>query len=249
MSARRVALVFVVCLLLAGCVGQTESTTTPPGITTDGVTDTSALIDAHTETLRATSFTVRSTQTMRSTDPDFAVTTNRTWRLNGTSPIRGGSVRTIAVSGEAPEPYTAGPNRIDAYRNGSNAVERVTTANDSSSRRVDRLNSSVRLNDALHRSTIYELTTRENVTVTRVSHNGTTLYRVTAALAETRIRSNASLTLFVTPAGVVRELQTARTVRYRSGPRRITRRVRITDIGTTAVERPQWAASPDNMEP
>ena len=241
MSAHRVGAVLVVCLLLAGCVGQTASTPTPPGITTDGVADTSALIDAHTEALQSTSFTVTSTRTMRSPDPEFSVTTNRTWRLNGSTPVRGRSVQTISASDTAPEQYRAGPSRIEAYRNGSTAVERVTTPNGSSIRHVDLLNSSVRLNPALHRSTINELTTGTNVSVDPVSQNGTTLYRVSADLADTGIRSNASLTLLVTPEGVVEELRTARTVRYRSGPRRITQRVWISEVGTTTVERPQWA--------
>lgn len=242
MSARRVALVLAVCLLLAGCMGQAGAPT-PPGITSDGVADTSALIDAHTEALQSTSFTVKSTRTMRSPDPEFTVTTNRTWRLNGSTPVRGRSVQTISAPDTAPEQYRAGPNRIEAYRNGSTAVERVTTPNGSSIRHVDLLNSSVRLNPALHRPTINELTTGTNVSVDPVSQNGTTLYRVSADLADTGLRSNASLTLVVTPEGVVRELRTARTVRYRSGPRRITQRVRISDIGTTTVERPQWASA------
>jgi len=242
-NARHVGAVLVVCLLLAGCVGQPGSTATPPGITTDGVTDTSALIKSHTESLESTSVTVSSTRTMRSTDPDFAVTTNRTWRLDSGTPVRGWSVRTLSTAGDAPEQYGAVPDRIAAYRNGSTTVERVTTANGSNTRRVDLLNSSVRVNTALHRSTIYELTTRKNVSVDRLSENGTTLYRVSTALEDTGIRSNASLTLFVTPAGVVRELRTERTVRYRSGPRRITQRVRFSDVGTTTVERPAWATS------
>ena len=242
MSARRVGAVLVVCLLLSGCIGQAGSTATPPGITTDGVTDTSALIESHTEALQSSSVTVSSTRTIRSTDPDFDVTTNQTWRLNGGTPIRGNSVRTLSAAGDAPEQYRRVPTRIEAYRNGSTAVERVTTATNST-RRVDLLNSSVRVNTALHRSSIYELTTRKNATVDTVSRNGTTLYRVSAGLNDTRLRSNASLTLFVTPAGVVRELRTARTVRYRSGPRRITQRVRFSDIGSTTVERPAWAES------
>lgn len=242
MSSRYIAVVLIVCLLLAGCVGQADPTTTPPGITTEGVADTSTLIEAHTKALQSTSFTVRSTRTMRNPEPEFAVTTNRTWRLNGSTPVRGRSVRTLTVSGAVPETYRATPNRVETYRNDSMTVERVTTANGSSTRRVDLLNSSVRLNKALHRSSIYELTTRKNVTVDPVSRNGRTLHRVSAVLNDTRLRSNASLTLFVTPKGVVRELRTAQTVRYRSGPRRITQRVRISEVGTTAVERPQWAS-------
>ena len=246
MSGRRLGTVLVVCLLLAGCLGQAGSTATPPGITTDGVVDTSALIESHTETLRSTSVTVRSTRTMRSSDPDFTMTTNQTWRLDGGTPVQGYSVRTFSAEGDAPEQYRAVPNRIAAYRNGSTTVERVTTANGSSTRRVDLLNSSVRVNTALYRSSINELTTRKNATVEPISRNGTTLYRVSATLEDTRLRSNASMTLFVTPAGVVRELRTERTVRYRSGPRRITKRVWVSDVGTTTVERPAWVPPAGN---
>lgn len=238
MSARRLGVILVVCLLVTGCVGQSGSPT-PPGITEEGVTDTTALVEAHTDALESTSFTVTSTQTMRGNNPEFAVTTNRTWHLNGSHPVRGYSVQTTTASGVAPQQYTATP-KVETYRNGTTTVERKTTTNGSKIRGVELLNSSVRLNSALHRPLLYELTTRENVTVDTVSKNGTELYRLSAALNDTGIRSNASLTLFVTPEGVVRELQSTRTVRYRSGPRQITQRVRFSDIGSTAVDPPAW---------
>lgn len=244
MSVSRVGAVLVICLIVAGCVGY-SGPTTPPGITADGVTDTTALVEAHTDALESTSVTVTSTRTMRGTDPSFAVTTNRTWRLNGGPPVHGNSVQMTTVSGDAPSQYTATPT-VETYRNGTTTVERVTTTNGSTVRRVDLLNSSIRLNSALHRPLLYELTTRENVTVDTVSQNGTELYRLSASLNDTGIRSNASMTLFVTAEGVVREIQSARTVRYRSGPRRLTQRVRFSEVRTTTVEPPPWASATDD---
>jgi hypothetical protein len=238
MSARRLGAILVVCLLVAGFVGQSGSPT-PPGITEEGITDTTALVEAHTDALESTSFTVTSTRTMRGSNPEFAVTTNRTWHLNGSPPVRGYSVQTTTASGVAPQQYTATPT-VETYRNGTTTVERSTTTNGSSIRSVDLLNSSVRLNSALHRPLLYELTTRKNVTVDTVQKNGTELHRVSVALNDTGIRSNASLTLFVTKEGIVRELRSTRTVRYRSGPRQITHRVRFSEIGTTTVDPPAW---------
>jgi hypothetical protein len=244
MSPHRLGAVLIVCLLVAGCVGSSGSPT-PPGITDEGVTDTTALIEAHTEALESTSFTVTATRTMRGTDPEFAVTTNRTWQINRGSSIRGYSVQTTTVSGAAPQQYAVIPT-VETYRNGTTTVERRTTTNGSNIRAVDLLNSSVRLNSALHRPLLYELTTHENVTVGTVSRDGAELYRLSAALNDTGIRSNASMTLFVTTEGVVRELRSTRTVRYRSGPREITQRVQFSDIGRIAVDHPSWMAASEN---
>lgn len=231
-----------VCLLvLAGCTASPESST-PPGISEEGVTDVSALVEAHTEVLQSTSFTVQSSRTMQSEDPEFEATTNSTWSIDGTETLRGSVISNTSVTGEAPDQYLQAPDRTSTWRNGKTTVERTETNGNISDRRVDFLNTSVKQNQALHRKTIYELSTRSNATVERVSREGTEWYRVDAELNDTTITSNATMTLLVDPNGTVREVRTAKTVRYRSGPRRIIQRVQISDIGTTTVERPAWAA-------
>jgi len=240
----------VVCLLaLAGCTAS-PGPTTPPGVSENGVTDTSALVEAHTEALQSTSFTVRSTRTMRSAEPAFAVTTNQTWQLDANETLRGSVVSTTNVTGAVPQPYRQRPERRSVWRQGRTTVERVEVNGSLTEREVDFLNTSVKLNPALQRQTIYDLTTSSNTSVDRVSRDGRELYRVDASLNDTGVTTNASMTLFVDGDGVVREIQTSRTVRYRTGPRRITQRIRITDIGTTAVDRPTWVSpSADDSSP
>ena len=243
MRSRHALAIGVVCLLaLAGCTAS-PGATTPPGVSETGVTDTSALVEAHTEALQSTSFTVRSTRTMRSTDPAFAVTSNQTWKLDANETLRGSVVSTTNVTGAAPQQYRQRPERRSVWRHGRTTVERIEANGSITERQVDFLNTSVKLNRALYRQTIYALTTSSNTSVDRVSREETELYRITARLNDTGVSTNASMTLFVDGDGVVREIQTGRTVRYRTGPRRITQRVRITDVGTTVVDRPTWVSS------
>lgn len=242
MRRHRLLAVVVVCLLaLGGCTATTGSTA-PPGLSETGVTDVSALVDAHTQALQSTSVTVRSTRTMRSTDPAFTVTTNRTWKMETGDPIRGSAVSSTTATGAAPDRYLQAPDRTSTWRNGRTTVEQVETNGSVSRRQLDFLNTSVQPSQVLHRRTISELNRRSNATVERVSRDGKEWYRVDAAVNDTGVTTNATLTLLVDPAGIVREIRSTKTVRYRSGPRRITQRVRISDVGTTTVDRPTWTA-------
>jgi hypothetical protein len=73
----------------------------------------------------------------------------------------------------------------------------VRTGDDATYRSVAPFNSSVKLSDALQRQAIYRLHTRTNATVEPVSRNGRRLYRVAAALNDTAVTTNASLTMLV----------------------------------------------------
>jgi hypothetical protein len=240
MRRRALAVCLGALLVLAGCAAPTAPTSPPPGLSADGVTDPPALVRAHTNALQSTPFTVRKTTTMRDSEGTFRVTTNRTWRMDPTDPVRGSVVSTTTTSGDAPERYARAPEERAAWRNGTTAFRRVRTGNGSSYRRVDLLNSSVKLNPALHRTTISRLADRSNATVERVTRDGAQFYRVAAALNHTHVATNVSMTLLVRPDGLVREIRTAQTIRYRSGPRRVTERIRFVAVGTTRVDRPEW---------
>jgi hypothetical protein len=241
MTTRRVAVVAGVCLLLAaGCTAPTSETASPPGLSADGVTDPSELVRTHTDTLQSQSFTVHTTSTMRGPEGEYRVVSNRTWRLDPTDTVRGHVVSTSRTVGDAPAQYDARPDEVSTWRAGSTTYRRVRTGDDATYRRVAPFNSSVKLSAALQRQAIYRLHTRTNATVEPVSRNGRRLYRVAAALNDTAVTTNASLTMLVDADGVVRRLRTTQTVRYRSGTRVITRTVRITDVGSTTVDRPDW---------
>ncbi|WP_251342163.1 hypothetical protein [Haloplanus halophilus] len=238
--SRRIAVLTCLLVVAAGCTAPTGGSGPPPGLSEDGVTDTSALIGAHTDALQSQPFTVRSTTTMRPTNGSFRVVSNRTWRVDPGDPIRGRVVSSRRVVGDAPPRYAAGPTSVAAWRNGTTTYRRVQRNGTATYRRVPLFDSSVKLNGALRRNSLYRLSTRRTATVEPVDRDGRRLYRVTAALNDTAVASNASMTLLVDADGVVRTLRTEATVQYRTGKRDVSTTVRITGVGTTTVERPDW---------
>lgn len=237
---RLVAVVAGLLLVGAGCVAPTSQSAPPPGLDDGAVTDANALVRAHTAALESRSFTVRSTTTTRPTDADYRVVLNRTWRVDPTGTIRGSVVSTSGTVGDAPARYARQPDERASWREGTTTYRRVTADGDATYRRVDLFNSSVKLSAAIQRGTLYRLNTRTETTVTPVSRDGSRRYRIEAKLNDTAVTTNASMTLLVDTDGVVRTIRTNRTVQYRSGPRVVTRTVRIEGVGNTTVDRPDW---------
>jgi hypothetical protein len=230
-------------LLTAGCAGTltADSDSNAAELTADDVTDTSVLIKAHTDTLRANSFTVHATTTTQDQNRTFRMRTERIWRVDPRPPVQAWTTRQSTITGNAPERYEQAPEAISAWRQGNTTTVRVQSGDETRTRNADLLNTSVRLNRALHRQLLLRVSERQNTTVEAVRRNGTRLYRVHADLNDTHVTSNASLTLFVNPRGYVRRIETTQTVDYRSGPRIVTRTVRFTQVGETTVESPEWA--------
>ncbi|AXG08701.1 hypothetical protein DU484_01850 [Haloplanus rubicundus] len=241
-TRRRRLIAVVVALLLvgAGCVAPTSQSAPPPGLDDDAVTDANALVRAHTTALESRSFTAHVTTTSRPTDADYRVVLNRTWRVDPTGTLRGSVVDTSATVGDAPERYARRPDERAAWREGTTTYRRVDRGENVTYRRVDLFNSSVKLSAAIQRQALYRLNTRTEATVTPVLRDGSRRYRIEARLNDTAVTTNASMTLLVDTSGVVRTMRTNQTVRYRSGNRVVTRTVRIEDVGTTTVERPDW---------
>jgi hypothetical protein len=241
----RVVLTVAVAVLLVttGCVGSIPSDSNPGStqLTADDVTDTSVLIQAHTETLQTNSFTVHSTATTQDVNETFRIRTERTWRVDPEPPMRAWTTSQSTVTGNAPERYEQVPERTSAWRQGNTTTVRVQSGDTARTRNADLLNTSVRLNRALHRQLLLRFSDRQNTTVDEVTRNGTRLHRVQANLNDTHVTSNASMTLFVNPDGYVQRIETTRTIEYRSGPRVVTRTVRFTRVGATTVESPDWA--------
>ena len=235
------AAVCVVCLLLtAGCTAPTNVPPSSPELTADDVTDTSALIQGHTDTLRSQPFTVRSTTTIRDTNNTFTATINRSWRVDPRQSVRALAIRTPTATGDAPRSYQQAPERISAWRHGNETTVRIESDTGVQVRQVQLLNTSVRLNRVLHRQLIYRYSTRQNTTVETLTRNGTQFYRVMANLNDTHVSSNASMTLLVNQRGYVQQIKTRQTVAYRSGPRVITETVRFSRVGNTRVKPPSW---------
>lgn len=230
-------------LVTAGCVGplSPELNSESTQLTADDVTDTSVLIQAHTETLQTNSFTVHSTTTTRDTNSTFRVRNERTWRVDPERPIRAWTTSHVTVTGSAPERYEQQPERTSAWRQGNTTTVRVQSGDKARTRNADLLNTSVRRNRALHRQLLLRVSNRQNSTVDEVTRNGTRLYRLRANLNDTHIITNASMVLFVNPDGYVQSIEMTRTIEYRSGPRVVCRTVRFERVGSTTVESPDWA--------
>jgi hypothetical protein len=237
---RLIAVVLGLALVGAGCVAPTSQSAPPPGLDDDAVTDANALVRAHTTALESRSFTAHVTTTSRPTDAEYRIVTNRTWRVGPTGTLRGSVVDTSTAVGDAPERYARRPDERAAWREGTTTYRRVETGENVTYRRVDLFNSSVKLSAAIQRQMLYRLNTRTEATVTPVLRDGSRRYRIEARLNDTAVTTNASMTLLVDTSGVVRTMRTNQTVRYRSGNRVVTRTMRIEDVGTTTVERPDW---------
>jgi len=235
----RFALLACLLVVVAGCAAPTSQSGPPPGLSTDNVTDANALVRAHTDALQSQSFTVRSTTTMYSANGSFRVVSNRTWHVDPGEPIRGRVVSSRRAVGDAPARYT-GPTRVAAWRNGTTTYRRADRNGTPTYQRVPLFDSRVKLSSALQRNDLYRLSTRRNATVEAVERDGRRLYRVTAALNDTAVASNASMTLLVDANGVVRTLKTEQTVQFRAGKREISTTAHVTRVGSTTVERPDW---------
>ena len=140
MRSRTILSMLVVTLLITAGCATVPTAESPPGIADGEVTDATGLVKAHTETLENRTFTVRSTTTMRGVERDFHVTTNRTWRIDPTNPVRGTVVRTTTTEGNPPERYTQVPDKVQTWRNGTKTTQRIQTANKVQYQRLELFN-------------------------------------------------------------------------------------------------------------
>jgi hypothetical protein len=253
------AVMMVLVLVLAGCsmpttstdasptrtapTASAASTTTPsppPGISTDGIEDLPALIGAHTDALRGTTFTVRTQTVQTAVESNYTIVVEQTGRYNATAPLRGQTTLESTVRGDLPETAVSPPARRRAYRIGERAAVRTTRNGTVTTRRVAPYDSPVKLSGAMARATLRTLSERNATTVEQVRANGTVLYRVQAQLPPSQFRRNASLEALVTESGLVTEVMTRRTLEFRSGTTRIERTVKYADVGETTVRTPAW---------
>lgn len=238
--SHRVGLVLVAAsMLAAGCAGAV-TTSPPPGVTETSVTDTNALVGAHTAELNSTSFTVQERLRFETVNGSRLISYNKTYHVDTRGAITGRLVsRTDAAPG-APDRYTRGPDRVEAWRNGTTTYVRQVDGRNVTYRQSEPFASPVKLGPILYRRALLSLANRENTSVRRVevaNHRG---YRITAALNETRFRRNASIALYVTGDGMVRRLNRTYTLDFRSRQQRVVREVQYSDIGSTTPERPEW---------
>lgn len=223
--------VVVLAIGLAGCAGlsATEGATTPsadppPGVTTDNVTDTTALVAAHTAQLSDSNFTAR-----------FSVEDggSRLTRADLTDEVR--LNRTTRGFERGP---TASATRVVQYREGETVLVGVVENDTRSYDTLDVINTSFR---PMRRTLVAKLSERNTsaTTVERVTHDGATAYRINASLQDRRFVTDQQLVLVVRPDGLVERIEYTATFRGR-GDEQTTRVVEFSGVGETSVTRPPW---------
>ena len=254
-------LFLVLCLTCAGCGAPSQSqpsetTVSPapvpvpeqvaPGVSTAGISNLSALEQAHYTRLQNTSYTSRSQRTVTVANGTMLRRENLTVRMR---PDRFSLLRRpegsplfrpapIADRFEFWVTEREGLSRV-MLRNGSTRYDTQPSANSSFYQevRTEPGGASVSFIDS------------SNTRTTQITRNGRTLYRVTTNTLDenalytrygtTDVR-NVSLTALVTPEGVIQELDCEFTIQLRDREYTITRSLQYADIGNTTVVRPPW---------
>jgi len=222
----------------------------PPGVNESAITDSLALVDAHQRTLENTSYTLSTSVTYR--------------RPNGTLVAQGSTVTRVAPGGDS---YYAvrtqtvenatrwfGGERTDlaVWANETDAVvARTVSAEEPTYSRTSR--SRVGLGPNSQWDLLYATVGAGDAAVVgQVERDGTTLTKVVSSpsLSPTEGGSAAdsgtaqlqsAFTALVDSRGVVRSMQTVHRTIFEERPVVVTRTVRVSAMGNTTVERPDWS--------
>ncbi|SIR80169.1 hypothetical protein SAMN05421858_3805 [Haladaptatus litoreus] len=269
MSRALLALVLALLLSTAGCSSflgidgrnpdSTPDTTTKslsgelaPGLSADGLTNPSNLVDAHSRVLQDDSYTMR-VRSVGKLDGNVSSRYNATEHRGENGSHYDLSVwHTMNSSSRANSTATY---RGGAWSNGELRLSMQERNNSASYKRT----SVGHLNPSQNRPPLYSQTRNQlqslllavNVTnVERIDTNsGTLRYRVTAseltnpdALTPYYLDSvkNASLVFVVDTWGLIHQYEFEATGMADDRPARITESMRLSDIGRTTVSRPSW---------
>lgn len=252
------AVVFTALILLAGCnfLGSdpsmktprvtpadvpTDSTVTPreqiaPGLTKYGLTNASALIEAHTDFLTNTSFTVREVWILES--PNGTVAARRVITTRVEDDRIYSKYNSTGLRGPVYQELWSGRNRC---------LKRIVYNDSSTYHRIS-------CSESSHVEEIPEPSVEfyrsfeswNDPRIERVSVNGTLLYRLETTYQNRP--SNITITALVDSRGVIHSFTIREPITYPPVPdaTRSIRSIQITDIGTTTVERPAWYAEAIN---
>lgn len=276
-------LVILVCL--AGCNALTGETTTEPpsitpaeiptddpnatqrlapGLTNHGVVDPSALANAHEAVLTNTSFTRKGTMTKKYTNG-----TIRTQRVMTTRMVAPKDRYYINVEeyGHNTNRYNQTPDNLSYWSNG----ERVFVASPSSKMNTTTYHhwesaTPADLESGFIRGEMYSewFQIFDTKVSNHTTHNGTTLYRVTATgiadpdrltkiFPDTKQPRNLTFHAMIDSRGLVHEYRLAYTATLtetnRPTPIQIVSGMRHTNIGATTVDRPSWYTTANRTTP
>lgn len=221
-------------------VAQANETEFPPGVNESGVTDPLALTEAHRQTLENASYTSTSTVTFQRPNGTLVTTTTTTSRV-----ASGGESFYVASTGSQPNasrPLGVDHLRTEAWANETSAVVANTFRSEEPTYRQ------VAREDApMSPDTNWELLysafgTVDTTYVGQVDRGGTTLHKVvsTSSGDEAVAGQSYDFSALVDSDGVVRAFQMTQRSTLQGEPVLVTRTFRITQVGDTTVERPDW---------
>jgi hypothetical protein len=247
----------VVLLCLAGCnaFGGGESAETPavtpaavptdapvsdlpPGLSPAGITDTSALADAHAKALANTSFTVRSTRTLTAangtrlldrTSVQRVRSDHRRWRVK--TVYNGTLSRGFGMPIEHQTSWFNGSHILVQFQRPNGTEYTMYPGRDPTGRQQLR---SYYLQAKTTTVSVVNGTIRLHATLTTADQQATLLPNVTI--------TEQSLTLMMTQTGRVTQYRIEYTGRRSNGSTTVkgVRTVQFTALGETTVDRPEW---------
>lgn len=252
----RLALILAVIVVLAGCTalgtGPTSPTPTatptwpaelPPGVATTDVTEPLRLVRAHTATLVGTSYTFRQTVTVSTTDGIQLGTMRSVRRVEPD----GSFVHRMRTEGVVPSVVT-NVEAVDVYSNGTVTVVRFRQDGENRTLVSPADEARISAGDVIQKGTLYSMFSTTDPAVTGpIRRDGTTYLHVRGANGTATIgftdATNASFEALIAPSGLIHRYALAYHVNdsYTGWKGRIVRRVVYDDVGTTTVERPDWA--------
>lgn len=249
-------LALVMVISVVGCTGTMglgggQNNHSPPGLSPDqGITDADALVDAHTENLQNSSYTVNYTLTTQYANGTLR-TTRRTTTMVGVPQERYQSISRIA--GSVNGVLGANNGTVKYWSNGTTTVRAVLVGNESTSRELSDAPSGVRKS---YSERLYVLLSSSNFSVTKETAEGETRYRVRSTdIVQPDIipRSNdvtnitnVSLAAAVSAAGTVQSYNLSYEATIRGERIQVEERLRFTEINSTMVEKPSWVETQQN---
>lgn len=222
---------------------QENATEYPPGVSAAGVTDPLALADAHQSTLENTSYTLATTVTYRRPNGSLAA------RSTGTTRVAPGASSYYVVSSRtqrnATRPLGVGTYQVAVWANETDAVMASYPADAGPTyQQYSRVRAPS--DPTTQWELLYGAFAATNTTVVeRFEDDGTTLFRIVSTgrpgpESAYPTRSRHGFAAVVDSQGVVRTFQQTYRTTFDDRPAVVSRTVRVTQLGNTTVERPEW---------
>lgn len=252
---RALHLTVVLLVVLAGCGGsagpgpaevateqQTATPVGPPaGLSMESVTDARSLAETHRDSLDDRSHTVEYRRTLRYENGTVYSRTNETRRV-GTDDTTWVEQR---VTGTKPLFLGRQPGNVESWSNGSVAVARISTGDQTTYQRYGTLFQRVSFDR------VYALYTTFDLVVTgRTGTGADTRYHLSSTAAEANgvgvgpnPARDVSLTVAVDGDGVLRHYNLTYTTTFDNRTLPTTETVRVRTLGETSVPRPEWVGT------